>query len=217
MAEQIITKQCPYCKDFKPLSEFYKHKLGKYGYRSECKLCSLKQVKKFQQTEQGKEVKRKAQRLYRKTQKCKSTRKIYRQTEKCKARFKRYKQTTVYKVRNKRYNQSEKAKNCKKRYRQSAKGKITEKLYSQSKKCKIYKAKYKKQYYANYPEKVGARQAIEYAVKVGKLPRPDTLQCHYCPNQAKLYHHHKGYAREHWFDVVPACLSCHTKIHKKSA
>jgi hypothetical protein len=48
------------------------------------------------------------------------------------------------------------------------------------------------------------------------LPRVRNLQCHYCGNRAHQYHHHRGYAPEHWLDVVPACRKCDRLQHLNS-
>jgi len=63
-----------------------------------------------------------------------------------------------------------------------------------------------------FPEKTKARVAVAEAIKLGKLPRAKSLKCVRCGNPAQDYHHHKGYAREHWLDVVPVCKKCHPVI-----
>lgn len=40
MTAEIIGKTCTGCGSFKLFSEYTKHKNGKYGYRSACKLCT---------------------------------------------------------------------------------------------------------------------------------------------------------------------------------
>jgi hypothetical protein len=37
--------------------------------------------------------------------------------------------------------------------------------------------------------------------------------CPDCGTPAVIYHHHRGYAPEHWLDVVAMCQSCHGKRH----
>jgi len=64
-----------------------------------------------------------------------------------------------------------------------------------------------------HPEQIKAKDAVKYAIKVGKLPRANKLVCHYCGNQAREYHHHKGYAPQHRLDVIQICSSCHKKQH----
>lgn len=69
-----------------------------------------------------------------------------------------------------------------------------------------------KRHRAKYPEKIKARRVVQYAVHLGKLPRVASLKCFHCENQAQHYHHHKGYAKEHWLDVVPVCSPCHSAL-----
>ena len=51
--KSVKKKKCSQCKETKPLVDFYKHKKGKYGYCSECIICSLLYVKKRRNTEAG--------------------------------------------------------------------------------------------------------------------------------------------------------------------
>lgn len=60
-----------------------------------------------------------------------------------------------------------------------------------------------------HPQNRQARIAVMHAVSRGKLPRVKTLACARCGQPAKEYHHHKGYAQEHWLDVEPLCKKCH--------
>ena len=111
-----------------------------------------------------------------------------------------------------------------KKYRQTEKGKAYHETYRQSEKGKKYHCEYSRKYrktekdkqsrkkYCKYnPEKRQAKNAVAYAVRSGKLPPAKTLQC-FCGNQAKHYHHHKGYATEHWLDVIPVCVKCHRNL-----
>ena len=101
---------------------------------------------------------------------------------------------------NKKYSQTERGKIARIRYRQTEKGKA-----------------YNKRYYLRYPERCKAKSAVQYAIKIGKLSRPNILQCSYGKHQAQQYHHHKGYAPKYWLNVIPACRKCHRKIHKRIA
>lgn len=195
MSETIVTKRCSKCKEIKSISEFYKHYKRKDGHQSLCKIC---------------------QKFYLQSEKNKETKKRYWQSEKGKA--------TLYKAK-KRYNQSKKGREANICYKQSKKGKGSNKHYAQSKKGKATHNRYKrskkgqeatKRYHLRYPEKHKAHDAIVYAIKKGKLPRPDTKLCHYCPKPAQEYHHHKGYAQEHWLDVIPVCIDCHNNLPIKS-
>lgn len=101
---------------------------------------------------------------------------------------------------------------ARKRYQQTKKGKAIKKRYQQSKKGKATK----KRFYIQNINRCKATSAIQHAIKNGKLPQQNTLQCHYCPAQAKQYHH-PSYAPKHYLNVIPICRKCHRKIHKKSA
>lgn len=184
MPEPIKTKTCRICKQTKSLSEFYKNKHCKDGYFNNCKTCYLKSIKEYSQTEKGKAVNRKA--------------------------CLRYKKTEKSKVRDKRYRQSHKGKEAQRRYDRSEKGKVAKKRYQQSKKGKIARNNAKKLYNIRHSERVKAKDAVNDAIKADKLPQANSLQCNYCPEQAKQYHHHKGYKKEHWLDVVPVCIKCHS-------
>lgn len=59
------------------------------------------------------------------------------------------------------------------------------------------------------PDSARAQQSVKKAIEHHKLPHPTTLACAYCGQPADQYHHHMGYAREHWRDVVPICAKCH--------
>ena len=62
--------------------------------------------------------------------------------------------------------------------------------------------------------KLNARDVVNSAVWNGRMPSPKTLQCANCGDQAREYHHHAGYSREHWFDVTPLCTRCHKAAHR---
>lgn len=101
-----------------------------------------------------------------------------------------------------------------KEYSKTKYGKVVirkaQKRYQKSKKGKD---KYKR-YCIHYPERQKARCAVNEAVRAGKLPHAKSLRCHYCPKQAKQYHHYLGYAPEHRLDVFPACRKCHNESHR---
>lgn len=54
MAETIISKKCPKCKQIKPVSEFYKDKAKKDGHQGACKSCQLEYFRQYRRTEKGK-------------------------------------------------------------------------------------------------------------------------------------------------------------------
>jgi len=185
MSEPIKTKTCNTCKQTKPLAEFFKQPHNKDGYKNRCKICYSSYGKEYRQTEQGKIAQER-----------------YRQSEKGKA-------TNLNLGRKHRYRQSEKGKATAARYEQSQKCKAARKLY-RTQHPEKRKATHKC-YIARHPGQLKAKNAVAYAVRVGKLPPVNTLQCHYCPTQAEHYHHHKGYEPKFWLDVIPVCNKCHGK------
>ncbi len=88
--------------------------------------------------------------------------------------------------------------NANNKYRQTEKGKK-----GHSQRTQVHNLK--------YPARIKARSAVRINIRDGKLPRPDTLQCKYCPQQAKEYHH-PSYKPEHWLHVEPVCKGCHYKL-----
>ena len=72
-----------------------------------------------------------------------------------------------------------------------------------------YRRKLSSKMRRKYPDRVAARNAVYRARKQGKIPEFRELPCHICGKQAQSYHHHKGYSRKHWLDVLPICRKCH--------
>lgn len=63
-------------------------------------------------------------------------------------------------------------------------------------------------------DKVSARMAIQYAVRVGKITKE--TNCFYCGSTERVQaHHHLGYEKEHRLDVLWLCNKCHAFIHRK--
>jgi hypothetical protein len=60
-----------------------------------------------------------------------------------------------------------------------------------------------------------AHTAVNRAVRRGILPPAWSVVCDACQEaQAQHWHHHNGYEREHWLDVVARCLDCHGLEHR---
>ena len=105
--------------------------------------------------------------------------------------------------------------NSVKKYRRTEQGRATQERYRQKEKSKLKHCFYQKRYCQENKLKVQAHRAVTNAVKSGKLPRPDSLKCFYCPEQANQYHHYLGYAKEHWLDVIALSELCHKSCHSK--
>jgi len=76
---------------------------------------------------------------------------------------------------------------------------------------KQYQRNYQKQYYRLHLDHYKAKDAINHAIRDGKLLPALHYWCS-CGKQAEQYHHW-SYEPEHWFDVIPVCHKCHVHIH----
>lgn len=56
-----------------------------------------------------------------------------------------------------------------------------------------------------------ARQAVDKAIREGKIPHAKDRKCVDCGAQAIHHDHYKGYAIKNWLDVEPVCGPCHGK------
>jgi hypothetical protein len=56
-----------------------------------------------------------------------------------------------------------------------------------------------------------AHAAIAAEIKAGRMVKPADLVCVDCGGRAAVYDHFLGYARPHWLDVEPVCISCNAK------
>ncbi|GEM_PF-1803579 len=94
MSEQIMTKNCPKCKQTKPISEFTKNRSRKDGLLYWCKTCHKVYKQAYKQSESGKAVNRKAKAKYQQTPNGKATHRKgnakYKQTPKGRAADAKY-------------------------------------------------------------------------------------------------------------------------------
>ena len=68
--------------------------------------------------------------------------------------------------------------------------------------------------YRTDPARWHAHVAVARAVAAGVLTKPTS--CPTCQRQRRIEaHHHRGYARKNWLDVVWRCRQCHTLDHKR--
>lgn len=82
-----------------------------------------------------------------------------------------------------------------------------------------YEGKRKSRWRADNPESNAklrkAHWAVDNAVRSGKLVRPE--HCQGCGSLCKPEaHHHNGYEKEHWLDVVWLCDICHAKADRRA-
>jgi len=71
--------------------------------------------------------------------------------------------------------------------------------------------KYSKLRLLRTPDQARARGAVGNAVRKGVMPPAKNLLCN-CGAKASGYHHHLGYARVNWLDVIPVCTRCHARL-----
>ncbi len=72
-----------------------------------------------------------------------------------------------------------------------------------------------------FPFKVAARAAVCRATKTGRLVRGPCKICGLKPKKVKGHdriqgHHHKGWGREYWLDVVWLCVPHHAKAEART-
>ncbi len=81
----------------------------------------------------------------------------------------------------------------------------------------VHREQVKKGRAAN-PLREKAHSAVRYAIRRGDLSPAWAMVCEVCQEaQALEYHHHLGYAPEHWLDVKVVCLECHGAAHRVEA
>jgi len=60
--------------------------------------------------------------------------------------------------------------------------------------------------------KFKARRKVEYALKTGKLTRPNV--CPVCGIVGFIHAHHSSYKKDSWLMVTWLCSTCHGKAHR---
>jgi hypothetical protein len=127
------------------------------------------------------------------------------------------------------YEKSEAGLAARSRYEKSAKGqamiaayaingKPVRERYEKSVAGKTARALTVKNGRARHPMRHRARDALNSAIRYGKLTKPSS--CSSCGRSElsgrQLHgHHHRGYDEAHWLDVVWLCRSCHDELHKQ--
>lgn len=142
---------------------------------------------------------------------CKTCKAIRRRTPQYRERMRIHSRTEQWKKANKRYQRSEKGKAADRARKSTPDGKERLRRYRQSEAGK----RVERRVLDKYPIHRKARTAVYNAVRDGKLPRASMLQCSRCLGQAQQYHHHNGYEKEHWLDVIPLCISCHSILNNQ--
>ena len=100
-------------------------------------------------------------------------------------------------------------------YTHSKLGRAQIRAWRQSEAGKLAKKRQRQLEKQRYPERVKARKQVANAVEAGLIPRVTTLRCYVCSDDAREYHHYRGYTEKHWLDVLPVCRSCHRKCDEQ--
>jgi hypothetical protein len=96
-----------------------------------------------------------------------------------------------------------------KRYREFEHRKEAAKRSASTERGKQQRAELNRKRKATEPEKFMARNAVNNALRAGKIDKPET--CFMCERPGKLQAHHHDYT--HPLDVVWLCSKCHGKLH----
>jgi hypothetical protein len=95
------TKTCTRCGQTKRLSDFYKHKLGKYGRRTDCKACRCESQRKYREAdpEKARETDRKYREANREKVRERKRKRYEANPEKARERDRKYREANPEKVR----------------------------------------------------------------------------------------------------------------------
>lgn len=114
------------------------------------------------------------------------------------------------------YNASDAAAEAQYRYTMSGQGKATRRTYYQKPEVRERYVEHRARYYRRNPTKTRARTAVRDALDSGSLVRgPCAFASDACEGRIEA-HHHKGYDREHWLDVVWLCIRHHGHAHRST-
>lgn len=124
----------------------------------------------------------------------------------------KYNQKPEVKIKKLNWARSQKGKEAVRRYRQSKKGiknkNIWYKKWSKTRRGKENLKKWYQKLKEKYPEKYLARTRLNNAIQYKKIKRPKI--CQSCNKKRKVDgHHHKGYAKKYWYNVLWFCRKCH--------
>lgn len=189
-------KLCPKCNQIKPTTEFHKNACKPDGLQNHCKSCRSSTPRGIRGIS-NKELRQEAIDLARQGLKrccrCKSVRPF--------EHFSKSSQSYD--------GLGFQCKYCDQIVNQRVNWSIPESSKSRRKAYQQYRKK-------EYPEISKAHLEVNKAIKRGDMLAASDCACMACGAQAKEYHHHNGYDKEYWLDVIPLCVSCHRLIERNS-
>jgi len=203
-------KYCPACESDQDDSSFYSDKAKRDGLSSSCRVCTKSRVARYKQSAIGRSNRAKWEsqprvrartRELNKSPKRLATRRAYRNRPEVKAKEAAYGDS---------YARSDRGQEVREKYRATDERKESLKRYEQSDKGRARKRAYRD---ANLNE-AKAREALNRATRFGKMTRGPCA--HLSDECAGLIegHHHNGYDKAHWLDVLWLCRHHHRQIHR---
>ena len=187
-----VSKKCGTCKNTKDVSEFYKHRRESDGLQSSCKECCMKPKSTLPRMWRGKLING-----------------AFKICGACKISKKR---DEFYKNKYQSGGLRALCINC---VRIESKKRNEPGGYFKSERGRVARHKAIKKSYEKFPEKWRARAKFKYAIKTGKITRPE-----FCENfslssvkcsEGVVHGHHEDYSKP--LDVRWLCRSCHNKVH----
>jgi hypothetical protein len=197
-------KKCRKCEKEKALNNFSKWKSGKDGLSHYCKECVSKKSKEYFDKNREEILRRqKEQRLNNPERFKKNNRETYA----------RYKEKYIEKQRVYNDDNREKINERQRIYNLKNKEEINEKQrkFWNSEEGNQYANEYYHRTKEKFDSKIKARNKLRYAVKVGKIMKPE--KCENCVINENIHGHHEDYNKP--LEVVWLCSYCHKKEHKK--
>lgn len=182
MADADDSKVCTTCKQSKLLTAFYKATGRKLGRCDQCIDCMKDYARRYRQSESAKALRNAASKRYRATEAGKAKRRERQRTKY--AADVPYRELLLNRAKARQRTETGRAQN---NARTSA-------------------------YRKRHPERVAARSAVNHAIESGALPKATERACEKCGVPATEYHHHAGYSKENWLNVIAVCKSCHWSI-----
>ena len=186
-------KVCTVCNQLKPITDFPRKSSSKDGLDYRCKDCRKEYQRKRRATPEGHVLMLEAARRNQQSEHGQAYRAVYdaRESTKARERASAYRRlhTPEGQASLAAHNASEQHKESMRRYLAS-----------------IWNDPDKRRKYA-------AVNKVNCTIRDGKMPPARDLPCAHCGSQAAQYHHHLGYEREHWLDVIPLCQDCHDAEH----
>ncbi len=197
-------KKCRKCEENKELSEFHNWKQGKDGLSHYCKCCVCEDRKRYLKEngdrirKRRKEIKKSDPERFRKS----AHDDYQKHAESRKAKKKIYCDKNRATI-----NEKQRKRNLENRAKINEKGR----LFWKSESGRSYGNEYYHRVKERDDAKIKARNKLRYAVKTGKVVKPDI--CEKCFEKCAPEAHHEDYSQA--LIVIWVCAYCHKKLHRE--